>query len=60
VASQEPLALLRQGVDSWKEGREKNPQISPDLTEARLSEADLTGTHLRRKRGVRVRVDPQA
>ena len=46
VASEEHLKILRQGVDVWNEWREKNPELIPDLREADLRHADLSGMHL--------------
>jgi len=51
VANEEHLKILKQGVEAWKEWREKNPPITPDLSkadlyEADLYEADLTGANL--------------
>jgi hypothetical protein len=41
MANEEHLALLRQGVKTWNEWREKNPDIRPDLSRADLAGADL-------------------
>jgi uncharacterized protein YjbI with pentapeptide repeats len=43
VASNEHLALLRQGTAIWNEWRGRNPKTKPDL-----SRADLTGANLNR------------
>ena len=41
MANEEHLKILKQGVEAWNEWREKNPQITPDLSKADLYEADL-------------------
>ena len=46
MANEEHLKILKQGVEAWNEWREKNPQITPDLSKANLYEADLTGANL--------------
>ena len=51
MANEEHLKILKQGVEAWNEWREKNPQITPDLSKANLykadlSVADLTGANL--------------
>ena len=51
MASEEHLKILKQGVEAWNEWREKNLQITPDLSKANLYkanlyEADLSEAHL--------------
>jgi len=41
MANEEHLKILKQGVEAWNEWREKNPQITPDLSKANLNAADL-------------------
>ncbi len=58
MANPEHLAKLKEGVKTWNEWREENPDATPDLSGARLSGeilreaelngADLSNTHLRR------------
>jgi len=46
MANEEHLKILKQGVEAWNKWREKNPQITPDLSKADLYKADLTGANL--------------
>jgi uncharacterized protein YjbI with pentapeptide repeats len=46
VADEEHLKIIRQGVAAWNDWREKNPEVQPDLREAKLSEANLNGANL--------------
>ncbi len=46
MANEEHLKILKQGVEAWNGWREKNPQITPDLSKADLYKADLTGANL--------------
>lgn len=46
MANPEHLAILKQGVKVWNEWRDKNPDISPDLSETDLSRMDFTGADL--------------
>jgi len=41
MANEEHVKILKQGVKAWNEWREKNPQITPDLSKADLYKADL-------------------
>ncbi|MEE8288739.1 MAG: pentapeptide repeat-containing protein [Nitrosomonadaceae bacterium] len=41
MANEEHLKILKQGVEAWNEWREKNPQITPDLSTANLNKEDL-------------------
>ena len=50
MANDEHVALLKQGVAAWNAWREGNPHISPDLTNANLSRADLIGAWLEKAR----------
>ena len=49
MANEEHLKILKQGAEAWNQWREKNPEITPDLSKADLIEADLTGAKLDRK-----------
>jgi Pentapeptide repeats (8 copies) len=46
MASDEHVALLKQGVAAWNAWRDKNPDIRPDLSGADLSKANLSGANL--------------
>jgi len=46
MANEEHLKILKQRVEAWNEWREKNPQITPDLSKANLIMADLSGANL--------------
>src|SRR5260370_10247118 len=46
MANDEHVALLKKGVAAWNAWREENPHISPDLTKANLSKANLSGASL--------------
>jgi hypothetical protein len=46
MANDEHVTLLKQGVAAWNAWREKNPDIRPDLSEAILGGADLSGANL--------------
>ncbi len=46
MANEEHLKILKQGVEAWNGWREKNPQITLDLSGANLIEADLSGANL--------------
>ena len=46
VANDEHLALLRQGAAVWNKWREQNPDVTPNLIEAKLSRADLSRADL--------------
>ncbi len=48
MANEEHLKILKQGVEAWNEWRKKNPQRTPDLSKANLSEADLYVANLSR------------
>ena len=43
IANEEHLKILKQGVEAWNKWREKNPQITPDLSKADLYKANLSG-----------------
>ena len=43
MANQEHLAMLKQGVDAWKEWRDQYPEIQPELNRVSFIEVDLTG-----------------
>jgi uncharacterized protein YjbI with pentapeptide repeats len=45
MASEEQIALIRQGIEAWNDWREKNQNIIPDLREANLSNLDLSGAN---------------
>jgi hypothetical protein len=47
MADEQQLAVLRQGAEAWNAWRDRNPNIQPNLSGAKLcevnfSEADLT------------------
>ena len=46
MANDEPVRLLKQGVEAWNAWRAENPDVRPDLRWAHLFEADLTGANL--------------
>jgi hypothetical protein len=46
MTNDQHVALLKQGVDAWNAWRKANPDILPDLSEADLNRADLTGPKL--------------
>jgi uncharacterized protein YjbI with pentapeptide repeats len=46
VASDEHLTRLREGAAVWNKWREGNPDITPNLNDAFLSGANLSGTNL--------------
>ena len=46
MASDEHLALLRQGTAIWNEWRDQNPGVMPDLEGADLNEAELRNADL--------------
>lgn len=46
MANEEHLAILRQGVEVWNEWRYENRNIKPDLSGAKLNEANLSDTRL--------------
>jgi uncharacterized protein YjbI with pentapeptide repeats len=48
MASDEHVALLKQGVSVWNEWRLKNPDTRPNLSETDLNGADLSGADLHR------------
>ena len=46
AANADQLAILQQGVQSWNQWREQNPNIKPDLSGADLSGTKLSGIDL--------------
>jgi uncharacterized protein YjbI with pentapeptide repeats len=46
MASDEHVALLKQGVAAWDTWRYENANVRPDLSGAKLSGADLSGADL--------------
>lgn len=46
MANAEHLRILKQGVTAWNEWRKQNAEIQPDLNEAHLAGADLSGAIL--------------
>jgi hypothetical protein len=53
LANPEHLDKLREGVESWNQWRKQNPEITPELSEAGLDQAelnlsDLSGANLNR------------
>lgn len=47
MANKQQLNILKQGVSSWNEWREKNPAVQPDLYGAALAGTNLRGANLR-------------
>lgn len=47
MANQEHLDILKQGVEVWNRWRQEHPKIPPDLSEADLEKANLSGINLR-------------
>lgn len=48
MANPEHLIILRQGVKTWNQRREGNPEVIPDFEGANLSKADLSEADLSR------------
>jgi|GEM_PF-1000201 len=48
MANEEHLAILSQGVMAWNQWRQDNPELTPDLSGANLSDASLSGANLSR------------
>lgn len=46
MANLEHFNLLRRGVQAWNEWREKEPDVEPDLSSAKLSDIYLRGAYL--------------
>jgi len=46
MADLEELKILKQGVKVWNKWREENPNVIPDLREAKLLSCKLTGANL--------------
>ncbi len=46
--TEEHLAPLQRGVESWNHWRQQHPELNPDLKDAYLSRADLNGANLSR------------
>lgn len=46
MADQEHLDILKQGVETWNQWREQHSEIKPDLSQAGLYRADLSGADL--------------
>lgn len=44
MANLEHLKILKQGIDAWNQWRKENPTVTPDLSEAKISD---TNFHLR-------------
>jgi hypothetical protein len=47
MANPDHLQTLRQGVDTWNAWKEREPLITPDLSEANLNKANLREANLR-------------
>jgi hypothetical protein len=47
MASEEHVAILRQGAEAWNTWRRSHPGAEPDLANANLIEVDLRGAQLR-------------
>src|SRR5436853_444525 len=48
MANREHLDLLKHSIENWHGWRKQHPEILPDLSEANLSTANLTGADLSR------------
>jgi len=48
MANSEHLQILKQGVEAWNQWLDRNRDITPDLTEADLFRANLSGANLTR------------
>ena len=46
MANPEHLAKLKEGVEAWNQWRKENPRVVPDLREANLPKAELSGANL--------------
>ena len=46
MVNPEHVAILQQGVEAWNKWRDENPNIKPDLSEAKLKEAKLSRANL--------------
>src|ERR1051326_2106635 len=46
MANEEHLTILRQGVEAWNQWRKANPDLRPDLSNVKLSQATLIGINL--------------
>ena len=46
MANDEHLGVLLQGQQQWNDSRDANPEVKPDLRNADLHEADLSGVNL--------------
>ncbi len=46
MANQEHLDILKQGVETWNQWREKHADIQPDLSRANLVRIKLRGANL--------------
>src|SRR6266699_4504752 len=46
MANREHLDLLKHSIENWHGWRKQHPEILPDLSEANLSRANLTGADL--------------
>ena len=54
MADPDHLNTIRRGVDAWNARRQREPRITPDLSEVRLIRADLGGANLSYTRLVEV------
>jgi uncharacterized protein YjbI with pentapeptide repeats len=48
MSNHEHLKILWKGAEKWNQWRKDNPEVIPDLSEARLKRANLSGTDLTR------------
>ncbi|MFL6281912.1 MAG: toll/interleukin-1 receptor domain-containing protein [Pyrinomonadaceae bacterium] len=46
MANEKHIRILKQGVEAWNHWRRKEPEVIPDLYEANLNEAKLSGINL--------------
>jgi hypothetical protein len=47
MANPDHLAILEQGVETWNQWREENPELRPDLSEAPGNLISLPGANLK-------------
>jgi len=50
MSDHDHIAQLMKGVAAWNTWRDENPDIHPDLGEADLTKANLSGAHVSKTR----------